>query len=34
MTDKQRAFLEAYIETEDIRQAALAAGYTRRRRKR
>ena len=28
MTDKQRAFLEAYIETEDIRQAALAAGYT------
>ena len=26
MTDKQRAFLEAYIETEDIRQAALAAG--------
>ena len=28
LTDKQRAFLEAYIETEDIRQAALCAGYT------
>ena len=27
MTEKQRAFLSAYLETEDIKQAALAAGY-------